>query len=114
MTEHQAPAGSREDIVDRLRLVGASARDDLYPGLRVIHVTVAAEAADTIEALRSQLAEAREALKPFAEIANEYTDAEDDTFQVWRDFDVLGATLPLRNFRRARAVLSTPSGASNG
>jgi hypothetical protein len=59
--------------------------------------------------------EALEALKLFADIANEYDDAEDDDFQVWRDFDVLGATLPLRNFRKARvahqklAALSSPA-----
>ena len=53
-----------------------------------------------VEAVREALA----ALKPFVDIANEYDDAEDDDFQVWRDFDVLGATLPLRNFRRARAA----------
>lgn len=48
--------------------------------------------------------EALEALKPFADIANEYVDQEDDDFQVWKDFDVIGATLPLRIFRNARAI----------
>jgi len=47
-----------------------------------------------------------EALRPFADIANEYDDAEDDDFQVWKDFDVMGASLPLKHFRRARAALN--------
>jgi hypothetical protein len=49
--------------------------------------------------------EAIEALTPLAAIADEYSDAEDDEFEVWQDFDVLGATLPLRNFRAARKAL---------
>lgn len=50
-----------------------------------------------------------EALRPFAAIADEYADDEDDDFQVWRDFDVLGATLPLRHFRKARSALAALS-----
>lgn len=65
------------------------------------------------EAAEAKLEAAAAALEPFKNIADEYTDAEDDDFQVWKDFDVLGATLPLRIFRRAReasALLSEPSG----
>lgn len=47
-----------------------------------------------------------EALQFFAAIADEYDDQEDDEFQVWKDFDVLGATLPLKHFRRARTALA--------
>ena len=54
----------------------------------------------------AEVARLRGALEPFAAIAEEYSDAEDDDFQVWKDFDVLGATLPLSHFRRARSALS--------
>ncbi len=50
----------------------------------------------------------RETLKSFAEIAESYSDSEDDALQMWKDFDVLGASLPLSIFRRARAALSEP------
>lgn len=58
------------------------------------------------ERAESELAVIREALEPFARIADEYSAEEDDDFQVWKDFDVLGATLPLKIFRRARAALA--------
>ena len=51
------------------------------------------------------LVEAEAVIKPFADIAEEYSDQEDDDFEVWKDFDVLGATLPLRIFRAARSYL---------
>jgi hypothetical protein len=50
--------------------------------------------------------EVERVLKPFAKIAAEYADEEDDEFQIWKDFDVLGATLPLHIFRAASALLS--------
>jgi hypothetical protein len=59
--------------------------------------------------VKAREARLREALEPFAKIADEYAAQEEDDFQVWRDFDVLGATLPLRNFRRARTALSGTS-----
>lgn len=64
--------------------------------------TLLARIADLQDAVRVK----DEALRPFATIAEDYADQEDDDFQVWRDFDVLGATLPLRIFRRARTALS--------
>jgi len=45
------------------------------------------------------------ALEPFALIADDYAVEEEDEFQVWNDFDVLGASLPLRIFRSARRAL---------
>lgn len=54
------------------------------------------------DTLKARVAVMDAALEPFSKIADEYADQEDDDFQVWRDFDVLGATLPLRIFRRAR------------
>lgn len=49
----------------------------------------------------------RAALKPFAELADEYSEREDASFQVWKDFNPLGAMkrLTLAKFRSARAVL---------
>ena len=61
---------------------------------------------ERIAELEAALREKDKALKPFAAIADDYADQEDDDFQVWRDFDVLGASLPLRHFRRARAALA--------
>lgn len=61
------------------------------------------------EAAEARNAELVKALVPFAHIAESYSDQEDDEFQVWTDFDALGATLPLRIFRRARAALGGQS-----
>lgn len=69
---------------------------------------------ENIRALLDELSRLREALKPFAAIADEYADQEDDDFQVWKDFDVLGATLPLKHFRAARRVLSEREGQADG
>lgn len=63
----------------------------------------------------------REALEPFAAVANEYDDREDDTFEVWMDAgpvmvrDIREA-LRLSAFRRARQALaaSSPSPAQGG
>lgn len=62
------------------------------------------------ERAEAQLAEANKALEPFARIADDYTDEEDDDFQVWKDFDVLGATLPLKHFRAGRQALANSGG----
>lgn len=59
---------------------------------------------EMVEAICSLLIEQHEAMGPLAAISDEYSDAEDDDFQVWKDFDVLGATLPLKHFRRLAAV----------
>lgn len=58
------------------------------------------------EAAEADKARLSEELRPFAAVADKYSDAEDDDFQVWLDFDVLGAMLTLRHFRAARAALS--------
>ena len=63
----------------------------------------------------------REALEPFAAVADEYDDREDDTFEVWMDAgpvmvrDIREA-LRLSAFRRARQALaaSSPSPAQGG
>lgn len=70
-------------------------------------VTSLSTRAETAEA---SLAAAREALKPFAAIAEDYSEAEDDSFQVWTDFDILGSSLPLSIFRSARAALAGSNG----
>ena len=64
-------------------------------------------AAPPSQALRDKVEVLEAALKPFAEIAEAYDEAEDDGFEVWKDFDTLGSSLPLRNFRKARAALNT-------
>ncbi|BCH33162.1 hypothetical protein MesoLjLc_50920 [Mesorhizobium sp. L-8-10] len=61
-----------------------------------------------IAALQATQTAKDEALKPFAAIADEYSEQEDDDFQVWNDFDVLGANLPLRHFRAARCAIAAP------
>ena len=72
-----------------------------------------ADAAAQIEALRAEvergrevLGVAREAIAPLAVIAEEYAPEEEGDYQVWRDFDVLGASLQLKRFRRAAAALA--------
>lgn len=61
------------------------------------------EAAGGLESLQAELAKARDVIRPFAEIADNYADQEDDDFDVLYDFDVLGRRLKLRLFRAARA-----------
>jgi len=56
--------------------------------------------AELIEALK----EARKALAPFADIADEYTDQEDDSFDVMAEKVALGRRFRLSIFRRARDV----------
>jgi hypothetical protein len=67
----------------------------------------------TIRSLRSkrETAEARadrleKALEPFAAVADEFSDAEDDTFEVWRDFNIpeIREASKLKHFRRARTL----------
>jgi hypothetical protein len=46
-----------------------------------------------------------EVLKPFAAVADEYDEGEDDTFEVWQDAGpqrLIRASFALRNYRRAR------------
>lgn len=64
----------------------------------------------TVAALSKQVGELKGALEPFAVIADGYDAAEDDAFEVWQDFDVLGASLPLRIFCAARRVLAGGEG----
>lgn len=65
--------------------------------------------ATALAAKDAQLAEANKVLEPFARIADEYGDEEDD-FQIWKDFDVLGASLPLKHFRAARRAREAQGG----
>jgi len=53
----------------------------------------------------TELFHLREALKPFAAIAEEYSEYEDDDHQVWKDFDIIGSNLPLKIFRAAEVLL---------
>jgi hypothetical protein len=62
----------------------------------------------TLSALQADNERLREALEPFAELAEWYDDREDDSFPVWSDYphgwrDKRLAEL--RHFRRARAAL---------
>jgi len=53
----------------------------------------------------------REALEPFAKVADEYHDSEDDSFEVWQDagpIRTIRASFKLENYRRARAALALP------
>lgn len=51
----------------------------------------------------------REALEPFAKVADEYDEAEDDDFEVWHDAfmnEILRASFKLGHYRKARDLLS--------
>lgn len=67
----------------------------------------------TIASLRGEVERKNAALKPFAEIADGYSSSEDEDVEVWKDFDVLGASLPLRIFRTARAAIRNLKEAGN-
>ena len=68
--------------------------------------------AERIQALKSRIADLEQALEPFATIANQYSDSEDDEFEIWRDFHpmVRELRITLGKFRKARAVLETKEG----
>lgn len=48
--------------------------------------------------------EADRVLSLFASIADGYDESEDDDHQVWKDFDIIGSSLPLKHFRAARSA----------
>lgn len=91
---------AQEDMLDTVRAWAGHYR-------RIVehNAAVTAKSEATILSLTKRLERAEEALRPFAAISDDYSAEEDDDFQVWRDFDVLGASLPLKHFRRARAAL---------
>lgn len=90
-----------EEIKDAIVLSQASGE---YPK-RLVSPAEALALVEEIERMRADNARLREALKPFAAIANDYNDQDADDFEVFTDFDNLGASLPLKRFRRARAAL---------
>lgn len=67
------------------------------------------EAADTIAALVRERDEARGALKPYAAVADAYSDREDDRFETWVDCHepVVKESTKLVHARRARSALGT-------
>lgn len=75
-------------------------------GADVLHEALIAT--EALLAARQTIERLTEALRPFSAVADEYDDREDDAFEVWRDCHepVTRAMTALRNFRRARAVLS--------
>jgi hypothetical protein len=72
---------------------------------------------DQCESLSARVAELAEALEPFAEVADEYDDSDDDHHEVWIDAGpekVIRAAFSLRNFRRARTALGSSTASSSG
>lgn len=71
----------------------------------------AAEAMDQHQAVEERAEAMEKALRPFAAVADEYSDREDDSFEVWRDCHqpVTKVMTRLENFRRARAALAQPT-----
>lgn len=61
-------------------------------------------------ALKADNAALRDALQPFAAIADQYDDREDSGFEVLADMDVLAPALILGHFRDARAALAQQEG----
>lgn len=63
-----------------------------------------------------KLAEAVAALEPFAKVADEYHDSEDDSFEVWMDAGpqrLIRASFRLEYYRRARTALANIKGSTN-
>lgn len=63
-----------------------------------------------IAELEGALADAREALEPFAEVADCYHDSEDDNFEVWVDAGperIIRASFKLAHCRQAREAAAT-------
>ena len=57
---------------------------------------------------RASRADVAEVLAPFAAVADEYDDAEDDEYEVWKDagpWKVVRASFTLKHFRAARAAI---------
>lgn len=54
------------------------------------------------DALKAECDQLRAALKPFAQIANEYSDDEDDDFQLWQDAHEPASRVTLGMCRAAR------------
>ncbi len=94
-----------DELIKRLRRQ-ANAQRGLFA---IADAALTDKSADALEAAATEAERLREALEPFAAIADEYAAQEDDDFQVWRDFDALGASLPLRHFRAARQALGDRS-----
>lgn len=120
MTDKQEPG-----LVERLReahdrlncLVDAGGRRFKTPEERDSECEQASalcwKAADVLASKDAEIAALREALEPFAAVANEYDDAEDDDFEVWRDAGperAVRASFKLDNYRRARKALETHNG----
>lgn len=65
-----------------------------------------ARAREILNALKCEPAdkEVDRVLSLFASIADGYDEAEDDAHQVWKDFDNIGSSLPLKLFRDARSA----------
>jgi hypothetical protein len=63
---------------------------------------------DRLDAAERALGEAEEALKPFAAVADAYSESEDPWFETWRDCHepAVKAASTLNHFRRARTALS--------
>jgi hypothetical protein len=62
---------------------------------------------DQRDRLEAQLEEARKVLEPFAEVAGEYSDQEDDSHEVWKDAGpdkIIQGSFELRHFRAARSL----------
>ena len=98
------------ELVQRLRAHANYLRE--YGGDRKTAGLYDAAAArlTTLEAENKAL---REALEPFAEVADAFSNQEDDTFETWRDCHIpeVKEASKLLHFRRARAALTPATGA---
>lgn len=70
-------------------------------------LTTAERAVAERDALRAEVERLRVALKPFADVADEYADQESDSFEVWKDAGperLIRASFRLGLYRAARSV----------
>lgn len=80
-----------------------------YEAIKDARAAITATAAE-IATLSARCETMAMALKPFAAVADEYSDQEDDSFEVWIDAGpekIINASFRLRMYRTARAALAS-------
>jgi hypothetical protein len=102
------PAAGGVRVREAADLSGPDGAADGAPWWADADMPTAPESAPSVADMAAEIARLREALEPFAAVADEYDDGEDDHFEVWVDAGperTIRSTFELRKYRRARAAL---------